>query len=151
MKTRSQPYLTGNRDAHRFRNRVLRRASRTVTVLGDVRDQQSPLGWVHTSTRGSCEHLPRGGMADLGTSPNTVTVRDARRSTRISESVRVSVSGQSKVGSAFSELTLTLAVNATAAFTPHETNIEPDRGDPQFPKISKATLSSPPVACASQV
>jgi hypothetical protein len=57
-------------------------------------------------------------MADLGTSPNTVTVRDARRSTRISESVRVSVSGQSKVGSAFSELTLTLAVNCHGCIYP---------------------------------
>ena len=50
-------------------------------------------------------------MANLGTPPSAMTVNDARRSTRISESVRLSVSGQNKVGSAFTELTLTLAVN----------------------------------------
>jgi hypothetical protein len=57
-------------------------------------------------------------VADLGTPPNAMTVHDARRSTRISESVRLSVSGQSKVGNAFSELTLTLAVNCHGCIYP---------------------------------
>ena len=57
-------------------------------------------------------------MADLRTPPNTVMVHDARRSTRISESVRLNVSGQSKVGSMFSELTLTLAVNCHGCIYP---------------------------------
>jgi len=56
-------------------------------------------------------------MADLSTPP-TVTVCDARRSTRISESVRLSISGQSKVGSSFSEVTLTLAVNCHGCIYP---------------------------------
>ncbi len=57
-------------------------------------------------------------MADLGTSPNTMAARDARRSTRISESVRLSVSGESKVGNTFSEVTLTLAVNCHGCIYP---------------------------------
>jgi len=57
-------------------------------------------------------------MTDLGKSPNPMTIRDARRSTRISESVRLSVSGESKVGSRFSELTLTLAVNCHGCIYP---------------------------------
>ncbi len=64
-------------------------------------------------------YLPWGGaVADLGTVPNLMTVHHARRSTRISESVRLSVSGQSKVGSSFSELTLTLAVNCHGCVYP---------------------------------
>src|SRR5258706_12278369 len=57
-------------------------------------------------------------VADLGTSPNTMAARDARRSTRISESVRLSVSGESKVGSTFSEATLKLAVNCHGCIYP---------------------------------
>lgn len=57
-------------------------------------------------------------MADLGTSSNVMAVRDARRSTRIPESVRLSVSGQSKVGNPFSEMTLTLAVNCHGCIYP---------------------------------
>jgi hypothetical protein len=57
-------------------------------------------------------------VADLGRPPNTMTVHDARRSTRISESVRLSVSGQNKVGTTFSELTLTLAVNCHGCIYP---------------------------------
>jgi hypothetical protein len=57
-------------------------------------------------------------VAELRTPPNTVMVHDARRSTRVSESVRLNVSGQSKVGSMFSELTLTLAVNCHGCIYP---------------------------------
>src|SRR5258706_7782371 len=57
-------------------------------------------------------------VANLGTSPNTMAARDARRSTRISESVRLSVSGESRVGSTFSEVTLTLAVKCHGCIYP---------------------------------
>ena len=59
-------------------------------------------------------------MADLGTVPNKLTVRNARRSTRISESVRFRVSGQNKLGGSFSELTLTLAVNCHGCIYPSQ-------------------------------
>src|SRR6266699_1444051 len=49
-----------------------------------------------------------------------VTVRNARRSTRISESVRFRVSGQSKLGDSFSESTLTLAVNCHGCIYPSQ-------------------------------
>jgi len=59
-------------------------------------------------------------VADLGTVPNKLTVRNARRSTRISESVRFRVSGQNKLGGSFSELTLTLAVNCHGCIYPSQ-------------------------------
>ena len=59
-------------------------------------------------------------MADLGTVPNKLTVRNARRSTRISESVRFRVSGQNKLGGSFSELTLTLALNCHGCIYPSQ-------------------------------
>src|SRR5579862_2345341 len=64
-------------------------------------------------------HLQWGNtMAELATAPNIDIVKDARRSTRIPESVRLSISGQSERGSSFSELTLTLAVNCHGCIYP---------------------------------
>src|ERR1035441_9786531 len=57
-------------------------------------------------------------MANLGTALNMMTSKDKRRSTRISETVRVSVSGENKLGSVFSESTLTLAVNCHGCIYP---------------------------------
>src|ERR1700730_13891954 len=50
-------------------------------------------------------------MANPGTARDTMTSKDDRRSTRISETVRVNVSGEGKLGTVFSESTLTLAEN----------------------------------------
>ena len=57
-------------------------------------------------------------MANLSTARNMMTSKDKRRSTRISETVRVSVSGENKLGSVFSESTLTLAVNCHGCIYP---------------------------------
>jgi hypothetical protein len=58
--------------------------------------------------------------------PNALAIKHERRSTRIPEAVRVSVSGQSKAGSPFSELTLTLAVNCHGCVYPSRN--EPEKG-----------------------
>jgi hypothetical protein len=81
-------------------------------------------------------------VADLRTAPNMVTGRHARRSTRISESVRLSVSGESKAGSTFSELTLTLAVNCHGCIYPsryeHQTGAWVTLEFPNQPSDQKA-------------
>jgi hypothetical protein len=65
-------------------------------------------------------------MTNIDTAPGTLAIRHERRSTRIPEAVRVSVSGQSKAGSPFSELTLTLAVNCHGCVYPSRN--EPEKG-----------------------
>ena len=57
-------------------------------------------------------------MANLGTAVNPATDKNERRSTRIPETVRLSVSGESKLGNMFSESTLTLAVNCHGCIYP---------------------------------
>jgi hypothetical protein len=57
-------------------------------------------------------------MANLGTVVNPTTDKNERRSTRIPETVRLSVSGESKLGNMFSESTLTLAVNCHGCIYP---------------------------------
>ena len=65
-------------------------------------------------------------MNNVDPAPNALAIKQERRSTRIPEAVRVSVSGQSKAGSPFSELTLTLAVNCHGCVY-HSRN-EPEKG-----------------------
>ncbi|MGD0908632.1 MAG: hypothetical protein ABSA96_13700, partial [Candidatus Acidiferrales bacterium] len=65
-------------------------------------------------------------MNDADPAPNALAIKHERRSTRIPEAVRVSVSGQSKAGSPFSELTLTLAVNCHGCVYPSRN--EPEKG-----------------------
>jgi hypothetical protein len=65
-------------------------------------------------------------MNDADPAPNALAIKHERRSTRIPEAVRVSVSGQSKAGSPFSELTLTLVVNCHGCVYPSRN--EPEKG-----------------------
>ena len=65
-------------------------------------------------------------MTNIDASADALAIRQERRSTRIPEAVRVSVSGQSKAGSSFSELTLTLAVNCHGCVYPSRN--EPENG-----------------------
>jgi hypothetical protein len=65
-------------------------------------------------------------MTNVNTVHNALALKPERRSTRIPESVRLSVSGQSKSGNSFSELTLTLAVNCHGCVYPSRN--EPEKG-----------------------